>query len=558
MRKLLLGRSLFAILAFALVASPLGQAFSSLASAQQTDPVVVVSVAGSDELLGDIRYLTEAAGVGDFGRLMALMASPYTSTLNKKKPAGACVTMQGQGPPTWIGFLPVKNLDTLLANLEPQVGQPEDAGNGVLEIGTDRDQSLFLKEADGWVFVSNDKANLAILPDNPVEILGGLNEQYTIGVQFNFGAIPAELRAMAVQQIRKGFEQRLDEEMDDQSAAAMRQLGPQAVEAIVQLIDEADKLTIGWEVDIEEKKTYLDLKFTAIEGTQLAAQMSLIKNGKSLFSGFGLPGAALTFHAHGTSTDAEAQQALKLVDQIRAQAMKGIDKDDNLNNDQERQTAKDIINQLLDVADETIKAAKTDGGGVLVLKPGSLALAAGGFVADGPQLADALKKLAKLAQSKDPNFPGVNFDVETYRDVTFHTVSIPLRTGQEEVRRVLGDPMSVVVGTGKESAYVAFGQDASELLKSVLDGSKQSADTDLPPGELKISLTPVLEFAASADDNAGLQAALEALQAYDGSDTISLSVVPIEHGCAVRLQFDEGVLKAIGGAIKARNRPQQY
>ena len=558
MRKLLLGRSLFALAAFALIASPLGQAFTSVASAQPADPVVVVSVAGSDELLGDILYLTEAAGVGDFGRLMALMASPYTSTLNKKRPAGAYLTMQGQGPPVSVSFLPVKNLDTLLANLEPQIGQAEDAGNGVLEIATDRPQSLFLKEADGWVFVSNDKANLAILPDNPVELLGGLNEQYTVAVQFNISAIPAELRAMATEQVRKGFEQRLDEELDDQSAAAMRKLGPQAVKAIVQLIDEADKLTLGWQVDAGEKKTYLDLKFTAVEGTQLAAQMSLIKDGKSAFSGFGLPGAALTFHAHGTSTDAEVQQALALVDQVRVQAMKGIEKDDNLVNDQERQTAKGIINQLLDVVDETIKAAKTDLGGVLVLKPGSLALAAGGFVADGPQVADALKKLANLARSKDPNFPGVNFDVETYRGVTFHTASIPLRTGQEEVRQVLGDPMSVVLGTGNESAYVAFGQDALELLKSVLDGSKESADAMLPPGEFKISLTPVLEFAAAADDDPGLQAALEALQAHDGGDSISLSVVPIEHGCAVRLQFEEGVLKAIGGAIKARNRPQQY
>jgi hypothetical protein len=549
---------LLALLAFAVVASPLGQALLSQANAQQADPVVVVSVAGSDELLSDILYLTETAGVGDFGRLMALMASPYTATLNKQRPAGAYLTMQGQGPPTSVSFLPVKNLDTLLANLEPQIGEAEDAGNGVLEVATDRPQSLFLKEADGWVFVSNDKANLAVLPENPVQILGGLNEKYTVAVQVDFAGIPAEMRAMATEQIRRGFEQRLDEEMDDDSAAAMRELGPQAVEAVVQLIDEADKLTLGWEVDAEEKTTYLDLEFTALEGTQLAAQMSLIKDSNSAFSGFVLPEAALTFHTHGTGTEAEVQQALMLIDRVRTQAMKGIEKDDDLANDQERQTAKDVVNQLLDVADATIKAAKTDGGAVLLLKPGSLALAAGGFVAEGPQIAEALKKLAKLGQSKDPDFPVIHFDVETYRDVTLHTASIPLRTSQHQVRRVLGDPMSVIVGTGETSVYVAFGQDAMGLLKQVLDASEKSADVTLPPAELKLSLKPVLEFALSADDNPGLRAALAALQDYDGSDHISLRIVPIERGCKVRLQFEEGVLKAIGGAVKARNQASQY
>jgi hypothetical protein len=238
--------------------------------------------------------------------------------------------------------------------------------------------------------------------------------------------------------------------------------------------------------------------------------------------------------------------------------MKGIEKDDNLSNEEERQTAKDVINELLDVADETIKAAKSDGGAVLVLKPGTLALAAGGFVADGQKIAAALKKLAKLGQSKDPNFPDVNFDAETYQGVTLHTADIPLRTSQEEIRRVLGDPMSVVIGTGAESAYVAFGQDAAGLLKSVLDGSGQSADSQLPPAELKLSLTPVLEFAAAADDNPGLQAALAALKDHDGSDDISLRIVPIEDGCRVRLQFEDGVLKAIGGAVQARNRGQQF
>ncbi len=553
MKRILLGHSLFALVVFALVASPLGQVFSRQAAAQPLEPVVVVSIAGSDELLGDILYLTDSAGVGDFGRLVALMASPYTSTLNRENPAGGYVTMTN-GAPASVVFIPVKDLDNLLTTLEPQIGQPDDLGDGVLEIGTDRSQSMFLKESDGWVFVSNDEANLVNLPENPVELLGGLNEKYTVAFRFNATALPAELRLMAAQQIRQGFQDRLDQELDDQDAVAIQEIGGQALQSVVQLIEETDNLTVGWEVDAAAKTTYLDVNFTAVQGTELAGQMALITHAASSFAGFLMPGAALTFHSHATSTEADVEQALAMLARLRVEAMKGIDKDDNLVDDQERQTAKDIVNQLLDIAVDTIKAAKTDLGGTLVLQPGSMAVAAGGFVSDGEQLADALQKLAKLAEAKIPDSPVFTFNAETYQGVTLHKASKPLRTGNEQVRQVLGDPMSIVLGTGKQSVYIAFGQDAEQLLKDILDGSIENKDQQFAPGQLRLSMAPALKFAAAAEQNPAVQAALEAIEAYGDTDGISLTVVPIERGFAVRLQVEEGVLKAVGGAIKARNQ----
>jgi hypothetical protein len=240
-----------------------------------------------------------------------------------------------------------------------------------------------------------------------------------------------------------------------------------------------------------------------------------------------------------------------MLGQLRGQAMKGIDQDGNLSNDDERQSAKAIVNQLLDVAEATVKAAKMDCGATLVLKPGALGFVAGGFVADGEKLADAVKKLAGLAAKKDPNFPGVNFDAETYEGVTFHTAKIPVRTPNEQVRTILGDPMELVIGTGKQCAYVAFGKDPSRLLKNILDASAADSGKNLPPSQLRVSMSPVLAFVAAADANPQVKAALEAAKEYAGSDAISLTSTPIKNGCAVRLEVEEGVLKAIGGAVKS-------
>lgn len=535
----------------ALLALALTTLGAEAAYGQAPKPLLVASLAGSDELLSNVMHVTESAGVGDFGRLVALMASPYTAPLDKTRPIGVYVTVLGENDVQAMSFVPVKDLKMLLMTMEQQVGKPQDMGEGVLKIAADRPQPMFVKESNGWAFVANRQEHLSNLPKDPVAILDGLDKKYTFAVRLNVCNLPAGLREMAVTQLRQGFEDRVAQELNAPQAEAMKQFGGLLVDSLVQLIEETDHLTLGWQVDKEAKKTYLDVNFAAVEGTQLAKQMELVKEGKSAFAGFLLPDAALTFLGHGASSEDEVKQSTALLARLREQAMEGIEKDGNLANDDERQTVKAILNQLLDIADATVQAAKMDVGATLVLKPGSIAFAAGGFVADGDKLADALKKLAAFASQKDPNFPGVNFDAETCEGVTFHTAKIPLQVADPTAREILGDPLELVIGTGKTSAYVAFGKDSTQLLKSVLAASASGSGKALPPSQLRVSLTPILTFvAAAAESKPEIQAALDAVKQHAGNDTISITATPMKNGATVRLEVQEGVLKAIGGAVQ--------
>jgi len=540
--------SMLAVLALAL--TTFGASVTSSAFGQEPKPLVVASLAGSDEVLSNILYVTEAASVGDFGRLAAMLAGPYTAPLDKTRPFGVYLTLLGEDDVRAMSFVPVKDLKMLLMTMEQQIGKPEDLGDGVLKIAADRPQPMFVKESDGWAFVANRQEHLNDLPKDPVALLDGLDKKYTFALRVNVCNIPPNLREMAVTQVRQGFEDRVAQELNPQQAQAMRQFGGLLVDSIVQVIEETDHITLGWQVDKEAKKTYLDVSFTAVQGTELAKQMKLIKEGKSAFAGFSLPDAAVTFLGHGASSKSEVEQSTALLARLREQAMQGIERDGNLANDDECQTVKAIVNQLLDIAGETVKAAKMDAGATLVLKPGSLAFAGGGFVADGVKLAETLKKLAEFAAQKDPNFPGVNFDAETYEGVAFHTAKIPLRGADSKAREILGDPLELVIGTAKTSAYVAFGKDAAGLLKSVLAASSADRGKQLPPSQLRLALTPILAFVAATDPKPEIQAALDAVKQYAGSDTISVTATPIKNGCTVRLEVHEGVLKAIGGAVK--------
>ncbi len=548
--KNLLRRCLPAVLAVALAALPLVQA-PALEAADEIKPVAVFSIAGSDELLGDIGYITEAAGAGDFGRLVALMASPYTAALEKKKPIGVYVVMADGDEPAGVAFIPVKDLNILLAALAGQIGEPEDAGDGVLEIGTDRPKSMFVKEQKGWAFVSDTKSNLENLPRNPAKLLAGLDQRYTLAVSVNVSNVPDALRQMAVQQLRRGFNESIENVQDDKAAEIGRKLGESWLDAIVTLVEDTETVTIGFEINAKSKTTYIDFAITAVEGTKLAKDMATIKEDESAFAGFLLPDAAATFHLTGASSDTDVEQMLLLLDVLRDEAMKGIDEDDDLATDEDRETAKEIIGKFLSIAEQTVKAKTVNCGGVLVLKPNSLAAALGGFVADGNALEQAIDELWEFAKQKDPNTPDLKFDTQTYQGVKLHTTNVPLKDQKEEAREVLGDPLEVVVGVGEESAYLAFGKDSTDLLKSILDKSIEDAEKTFAPVELNVALTPIMKFAASIEDNPGVQTALESLKDAGGKDNITLTVMPAPRGATLRFAVEEGVISAASQAGKA-------
>ncbi len=129
----------------------------------------------------------------------------------------------------------------------------------------------------------------------------------------------------------------------------------------------------------------------------------------------------------------------------------------------------------------------------------------------------------------------------------------PPAEADEQVRAILGDPLELVIGTGKKartSPLARIRATAEERPGGFVVGQRQATAAVA----VASFLTPILTFVAAADSNPQIKAALDAVKEYAGSDTISLTATPIKNGCAVRLEVQEGVLKAIGGAVKGAGR----
>lgn len=540
----LLPKSMFAMAAaMALLVAPLSQLL-----AQNAKPVLVVSISSVEDTLADIAYITKAAGAEDAGRTALLFGNAFTNGINKKKPIGVYVSPKaGGGDFVGVAFVPVTDLKTILATFKEQIGEPKDAGDGVQEI-TAQGQSVYIKEQKGWAFLSNEKENLAGLPEDPAALLGNLPKEYTVAAKVNVANIPAELKKVAVDTIKEGFERQLQANPQGLDNELVEKMQRNQLEALVKMVDELDEIMIGFAIDGPGKRTYLDINITAREGTSLAKQYAALADTKSSYAGFLIPGAAATLNLSSTMAKEDIDQTVTVLKGVRANAMKEIDNDPNLDA-AKRGAAKEVLGSLMDAFIKTVEGGKIDGGAVLVLDAKTIDFAAGGLVADGKSVEDSFKRLIELAKD-EPDFPTVKLNTGAHGGITFHSITAPIPETEREARELLGDKVNIILGTGPKSVYVAFGKNAESLLTQVIDRSAQEGSKSVPPMQLNVALLPILKFAASVDANNEIVPELVKVLEKSGKDKINIESKAIKNGGNARIQVEEGVLQVIGAGIQ--------
>jgi hypothetical protein len=550
--------AVWAMAALISIASLSPRSFAQEAAPAQ--PVAVVSIASIEEVLGDIGYLTETAGQGDFGKMIALLSGGYTVGMDKKRPLGMVVTLKDDEP-SGLMFLPVKNLEAVLAGIEDQVGKPKDAGDGILELSDTGGRPIFLKQVEGWTFVSQKANELADLPQfDPAAALGDLTQNYTVAVRFNVGAIPADMKKVAVAQMKAQAERKLREQLEEQpeeQRALSERYTRSMLEQVTSLIQDTEQITMGLQVDAKGKSTHLDLTVVARSGTKLAEEMALLHDLKSSHAGLLASDAAVNFHMATRVSEEDAALYLEMMKVARENTLKQVENDEDLDNDEARQIAKDVVNSLFDVGEKTLAAGKVEGGAALFLTPeGKVNLVGGGTVQDAARLEDAFKKLIEAAKN-EPKTPKVNFNAAQHEGVRFHTMSLPIEEKEQEARQIFGENLDVAVGFGQESVYIAFGPAGVETTRSIIDASKARESETVSPGQFVVSLAPILRFASAVKEDPVVTMLAAAAENNVGRDRILIKGDAIENGVRYRIAIEEGVLKIIGAASKLMNNQKQ-
>lgn len=516
----------------AMVATPLKAA----------DTLAVVSIKPTDRLLTDAEYVLEATGTNGIAQFVMPTIKSFLQHVDGKRPIGMVLSVDG---PEFIplGFLPVTDLDAFIEQIQEQVGPPTDAGDGIKEFQGPQ-QSIYVKEQNGWAFIGQNVESLSDLPKDPAKLLDGLDQKYDLAVQVHVNNVPDVYRQMAMDQIKAGLQQ-AQLNTDSDAAKVTREQLEQQMEAI----QEMDVVTLGWQIDPEEKQTYLDMAVTATPGTKLAKQMEMAQE-TTKYSGFVVPDAAMSANLSAVIPADQIQGQVAAFDELEESALKEIDSDTNLTDENARKAAKQIVTGFMGIVRETMKTGKIDSCMSVILKPKAMTLVSANHVASGTAVEDAVKQLVEMAKNEpEITFSSVKFNAGEHAGVRLHTMALPIPE-DEYLRQVMGDQLEIVVGASDESAYFALGTDGMDYLKKMIDASSSSGGKKLDPMGMTISVTPILEFVDSIEPNPIVASLSQSIAASEGKDRIQVKMTAIENGVTYRFAIEEGILRLIGQAVQ--------
>ncbi len=526
--------------------------------------VAVLAGAKWEKLIEDVTYLGSLGGKPEAGQMLEGGFSFFTqgkgpNAIDKQKPWGVIVQTDGaQFLP--VGCLPVLKPNDLLDVAKGYGAEVKEAEGGVQEIVLPNKRSIFVKQDNGMAFISMSAASLARVPTNAQEILAKLVGGYDIAAHISVRNVPEIYRQFALQAMEAGMQQGLkkkDSESDEQYAQRQKLAEAQMAQA-KQAINEIDNVKIGWAVDAKQQRTFADFTYVFVPGSKMAKQMTAYGQPKTNFAGFFQPEAAATVTI-ATQADPKllaedmAQMDATLnstKDQVNAEIDKKVDDEDT------RDALKAAFSDWFDAVAETLKTGQIDGGAALHAGADSLTFVSGVHVKDTAKVESGFKKL-EAAAKKDPNFPGIKWNAANHAGVAFHTITIPVPETEKAPRQMLGEKMDVAIGLGPETAYLAVGKNNLEAVTKAIDDSAASKGKSVPPFNLSISLTPIVEVAAAqAGDDAKAKAISQKILEYlhkegQGRDHIRVAGEMVPNGLKYHIEAEEGVLKAIGQAAMA-------
>ena len=410
-----------------------------LARAQEAKPLVTVAFSGYDEIKRDVAMIGQLGGnpkLADAleGLLAMATGGKGLDGLDTSKPWGFVVQTEGEKFPMF-GFVPVKDFKKLM-DLTIQLGLPaKDNGDGTYGL-TIPGPNVTIKAQAGWAIVTIGGMEPASVPADPSAGVGDLPKKYDIAVRGSVKNVPEQFKQLFISQIQMVMQmagRRTPGESDEEYAVRSNVM-KMSLQQYITLVKELDEITLGFAIDQQTKTAYLDTQMTALPGSKTAQQMAAMTDAKTNLAGFDLPGASLVANMTSNISDADLAQWKGITKAGRDAVLKEV-ANQGLS-DAELAIAKQIINDLFDVADKTLDARKVDVGVTIMLAPDAATMAYGVQVVDAAKVEKVLKQIvAEVAKEAPDVAKMVKFDAETHQGVRFHTASVPLPADDEDAAK---------------------------------------------------------------------------------------------------------------------------
>ncbi|MCD0459274.1 hypothetical protein [Roseiconus lacunae] len=542
-----------AMLMLALVAAPVARAQGTPATLTDgTQPVLAVSVASINKMTADVNYLTGLAGQPGYGGMFAMMTGMYGQGLDTSRPIGVLVSLAG-GMPQPIVVLPTSDIRSILKRIETQTGPVDELEDGTLVVTVNRN-TFFIKQNENNAVAGPSKDALQLVPADPSGFFEGMGKDYNVAVRLQIQQIPMELRNVAIDSMRQGFEQAIANQPDSEST---REVAENSIEQIEQLVREADEIFFGLNIDQEGRHVGIDASFTAIPGSKLAAMYGGQQSIPSRFASVIRDDAAAYIHS-ATSVSPEAiAQAKTSLGNAATMIRSAMAADGNLPPQQAEEIER-YMSRFFAIITKSIEEGKGDFGMMVNAGTDQFNAVLGFFVADGSEVATLAKELAtKVPDTADA--PRFTFDAGKHGDVTLHLIEADIPEREDEIRNMFGDVLKVHIGTAPKAIYLAIGRDSESVLKDFIDSGNTNDSGNRPLGQFKMKLLPFLELARSVDPSEAeeIESIIATLNASEDKGTVTMVSDSIQNGSKMSIKVGESLIQAIGASMTPK-QPGQF
>jgi len=512
---------------------------------EEPDPsVLVLALAPIDTMLPNVQHLARLVAGGTGAGTVATILRQYTGGLDTARPAGVFVELDETGNPTPIACLPLKNLEDFFSNLAI-FGEPEDLGDGLYQFNVGN--SVYLRKAGDWLVVGQTEDGVLDFDTKTATDLKAMVGKYDLRFQVNPQNIPDELVDFMMSQMEAGIEQGManNQGLDAAQAEAARANAEQMLNSIEEAVKGTEKFVFGLAVNKAEKTTMLDFGSKFVADSKFAKQIEKLKTSQASLGGVPVEGSMMTMQALQLIAPEEVKQLEDSLDASLEAAFKQIE--ERTNDAAAVDKAKEFLGRLVELVMASAKEGQMEAA-MNVSVDKQLSIVAGLAVADG-------KKVEALAAEASKALAAENVDIKLevmtgkHGGANLHKLTVPIPGGQDEVRKIFGDNLTVAVATAPKAVHLAIGKDCDTVIKSVIDrvGSMPSSQGEMI--KARFSLGQLLQFIQSIEANPAVEAMAEV--AAGGSDKIAIDSKSGDRETVVRISLEDNVLKAISAAATA-------
>jgi len=450
--------------------------------------------------------------------------------LDVQRPLGIVVTSDGDDIAAQA-YVPVKDLDKLLASLQAVIGPAQKDGE-TREVVLPSGVRLEITERDGWATI----APRGLTAADPAPLLTALSKAYTVGIE----AFPSRM----TDAVRKQLEAALDQAAAA-SAAQGQPMDPAALKAALGGLRQTESLALGLAIDPEAGAVFVENRAIAVPGSasaaaSVAAAQGALTVGTPPLAGGDRP--ALRGYVAQSIPEATRAEFLEALDQSLPR-----EADDPLT-----RTVSRLVYDMLAAAVSAggIDAAlAVDTSGVTKERP-LPSLTAGVRVKDGAALERQVKQAFAAGGTA---LAGVKttFDAGKAGPANLHRISVEVP--DESLAARFGKSVDLTLAVSPSYALVLAGGDVAARAEAALAASGRPIANAAPIASLEAAAAPLLDYV-------GTVAAEGEVPNRDGgargadAGLVDLSVRPIERGFATRLSIDKAAIQA-GAALAAPQRP---